>query len=374
MNVYYFLNKPECKKYSEYTQVSSLIQEISSRFAIGDKSIDKTVYKNEEFDVKILSLHSTPKKIHEELGLKTTCDKKSAVHIYIKKLAHKSFKVPAVNGIEQGSILHYFKPHQHKRKKINFTKILEITSLKEITNPEFFEKRGDIFHTIKLVQEADILLTHSDYMADELKSKLFADEKKIKVIPRGFTFKQPLERTEHYALFCGRIARYKNLELMIRAFHKAAPKGIQLRIAGDASCKHEAHYLEHIKNLIQELPNDRVKLVGYIPYDKIWSLVSKAKFLIEPSFINDFPDSIIEAQSLGIPVIASDIPAHKSICAQTVTYFSVLSQNSLEEKIKFLCEDGIKLSEEILKTGRINAQRYSWDKISQDYRSLYKSF
>jgi len=373
MNVYYFLNKPECKKYSEYTHVSSLIQEISSRFAIGDKSIDKTVYKNEEFDVKVLSLHSTPTKIHEELGLKTTCDKKSKVRMYLKKLAHKSFKVPAVRGIQPGSILHYFKPYQHKRRSVSFTKILEITSLKEITNPEFFGKRGDIFHTIKLIKEADILLTHSEYMVEELKSKLFADEKKIRVIPRGFTFKQPLEKTENYALFCGRIAKYKNLELMIHAFHKAAPAGMQLRLIGDTSCKHEDHYFEHIKKIIQELPNDRVKLVGYVTQDKIWSIMGKAKFLIEPSFINDFPDSIIEAQSLGIPVIASDISAHKSVCAQTVLYFSVLSQPSLEEKIRYLCEDNKKFSNEMLETGSLNAQKYSWDKVSQEYRSLYKS-
>jgi glycosyltransferase involved in cell wall biosynthesis len=354
--------------------VSSLIQEISSRFAIGDKSVDKTVYKNEEFGVKVLSLHSTPRKIHEELGLKTNYDKKNAISVYFKKLAHESLKVPAVSGIEPESILHYFKPYQHKRKKINFKKILEITSLKEITCPDFFEKRHDIFHTIKLVQEADILLTHSEYMAEELKSKLFADEKKIKIIPRGFVFKQPLEKTENYVLFCGRIAKYKNLELMIRAFHRAAPKGIQLRIAGDASCKHETEYLEHIKKVIHELPNDRVKLLGYVTYDKIWNLVSKAKLLIEPSFINDFPDSIIEAQSLGVPVIASGIAAHKNICAQTVTYFSVLSQNSLEEKIRHFYDDGKKvLDEETLKTGRINAQKYSWDKVSQEYRLLYKS-
>ena len=47
MNVYYFLNKPASKKYSEYIHVSSLLQEISSRYGISDKTIDKTVYKNE---------------------------------------------------------------------------------------------------------------------------------------------------------------------------------------------------------------------------------------------------------------------------------------------------------------------------------------
>jgi len=373
MNVYYFLDKPACKKYSEYIHVSSLLQEISSRYGIGDKSVDKTVYKNEEFNIKIASLHSTPRRIHEELGLKTAYNKKSLLRVYFKKLVHKSLKIPAIRGIEEKSILHYFRPHSHKREKVQFTKILEIASLKEFTSPEFFEKRFDIFHCIKLVGEADILITHSDYMAEELKSKLFADESKIKVVPRGFVFEQPLEKTENYALFCGRIARYKNLELMIKAFDRAAPRSLQLIIAGDAICRHEKNYLEHIKKLIVELPDGRVKLLGHVPYKKIWGLVSKAKFLIEPSFINDFPDTIIEAQSLSVPVIASDIPAHKSVCGQTVAYFSVLSQPSLEDQIKHITESRDKLHEDNLKTARINAQRHSWDRISQEYRSLYKS-
>jgi hypothetical protein len=51
----------------------------------------------------------------------------------------------------------------------------------------------------------------------------------------------------------------------------------------------EEFNFEHIKKVIQELPNDRVKLVGYVPYDKISTLIGNAKVLIEPSFINDFP-------------------------------------------------------------------------------------
>ena len=373
MNVYYFLNKPTCKKYSEYIHVSSLLQEITSRYGISDKTIDKTVYKNEEFNIKALSLYSTPRRIHEELGLKTKYEKKSAIRLYLKKIAHKSFKVPAVRGIEAGSILHYFRPYSHKREKVEFSKVLEITTLKEFTNPDFFEKGVDIFHCIRLVEEADVLITHSNYMAEELKSKLFADEKKIKVIPRGFVFEQPVGKTEKYALFCGRIARYKNLELMISAFHSAAPRNLQLVIAGDATCRSEAQYLEQIKKLVAELPKGRVKLVGHVPYKKMPDLMSKATFLIEPSFINDFPDTIIEAQSLGVPVIASDIAAHKSVCEQTVTYFSVLSRSSLEERIKAASEDTKTSYEDILKTGRINAQKYSWERIALEYRALYKS-
>ena len=377
MNVYYFLHKQSCKKYSEYLHISSMLQEVTSRYGIGDKSVDKTVYKNEEFNIKVLSLHSTPRKIHEELGLTTSYDKKSAIRVYFKKLLHKSFKIPTVRGILPGSILHYFRPYAHK-KRTKFTKVLEITSLKEYTTPEFFENSFDIFHCIRLTEEADVIITHSEYMAEELRSKLFADENKIKVIPRGFNIEPGTEKAENYVVFCGRIARYKNLELLIKAFDAAAPKGLQLLIVGDTGCEKkrsslENTYFEHIKKLTKELPKDRIKMLGHLPYEKTISLMKKAKLLIEPSYINDFPDTIIEAQLCGVPVIASDIPAHKSVCGQSVAYFSVLSQASLEERIRTVTSETKRANDEMIKVGRTNAKKYSWDETSQEYRSLYKS-
>ncbi|MFH1223907.1 MAG: glycosyltransferase, partial [Pseudomonadota bacterium] len=267
------------------------------------------------------------------------------------------------SSIEKNSVIHYFKtPIYRTNNKVS--NIFEITSIKEFTAPEFFRHGAvDILKEIKMLNSADKIIVHSDYMAEEISSRLFVDEKKIKVIPKGihiYNFEQnapKLKLPEKFIMFAGRISKYKNLNMLINVFERTLPKNIHLIIAGTG----------------EDIPaRNRVINIGYIHPTLVQSVMKKALCLVEPSFVNDHPDTILEAMAAEIPVVASDIKAHRSVCANSALYFSPLSENSLAESLEAAISNK-KLRDTLKKDGKEIADAHSWDKVVLKYKELYRS-
>ena len=286
---------------------------------------------------------------------------------------HAKLKFPLLSSMEHESIMHYFSIPTYGTTK-NVKTVLELPTIKEFTTPEFFNTKAHLFNYIKLMDTADILITHSAFMAEELASKLFIDESKIRVIPRGFTEKPPVCDIEQYRLpekfilFAGRITKYKNLERLFKSFKKAAPSDTTLVIAGDTP----GPYMESLKKFAASMPEDNIKFIGYVDKKIMPSIMSMATALVEPSHINDFPDTIIEAQNAGTAVIASDIRAHRSVCDDSVIYFSSLSEKEMADAIEAVTVNSSSRNP-LIRAGKINAEKYHWDNVAPLYRDLYKS-
>jgi glycosyltransferase involved in cell wall biosynthesis len=373
MNLYYFIDSIRQKRYSADHHIYGLVEQIISRYGRREKKYDKTVYKNEDFDIKIYSLDVTPELLDAELHLEKKSTIKSRFPLAIRKFMHTKLKFPLLSSMEHESILHYFSIPTYKTVK-NVKTILELPTIKEFMAPEFFNNGYQLFNYIKLIDSADVVVTHSKYMAEQLITKLFIDESKIKIIPRGILEKSPEHKVDQYRLpekfilFTGKISIYKNLERLFKSFYKAAPKDTYLVIAGDTP----GLYMEGLKKFAASMPEDKIKFIGYVNSKIMPSIIREATALIEPSHINDFPDTIIEAQNIGVPVIASDIEAHRCVCKDSVLYFSSLSEKSMADAIDAIASNS-SVRNPLIKAGKHNAEKYRWDHVAPMYRALYKS-
>jgi glycosyltransferase involved in cell wall biosynthesis len=96
----------------------------------------------------------------------------------------------------------------------------------------------------------------------------------------------------------------KNQELLIRAMSALQPGQAVLRLFGTGP------QLDGLRKLVAELGiTDRVVFMGWVdPAEAIWS---ETDVLLSPSIHEGMSNSILEAVSEGIPVIASDIPEHR---------------------------------------------------------------
>ncbi len=66
---------------------------------------------------------------------------------------------------------------------------------------------------------------------------------------------------------------------------------------------------QRLSNLVAELKIEkRVTFRGWVPADRIWPQVD---LLLMPSFSEGLPNAVLEAIAAGVPVLASDIPAHR---------------------------------------------------------------
>jgi glycosyltransferase involved in cell wall biosynthesis len=108
-----------------------------------------------------------------------------------------------------------------------------------------------------------------------------------------------------YALFVGRLSREKGVDVLLDAWEKLAGK-IPLKIVGDGPL------LSEIEKKAAHIP--AVELLGRRTRSDVLSLMKEALVLVVPSIcFEGFPVTIVEAYSVGLPVIASDLGSLSSL-------------------------------------------------------------
>lgn len=361
MNLYYIADKIGPKLYSEYGYIKDLAYEVTSKYG-----------SDEKFKVMIFSPHVTAKRIQREFDLGRDKVARGRTPKIISSMLYRHLKLP-LRTFSDGSIVHFFEFPSIKTSR-NVKRIFEPISIKHYTAPHLFQDHDRLFTSIKDVSRCDIVIAHSQYMADEIASKLFVNKERIRIIPRAVSVKADkdhkidMKLPERYLVFAGRVERYKNLERLIRAFSEAAPKEVKLFVIGDSRDK---HYYRDLKKFSSQLCGERVLFTGYMQKQDLWKLMQKSIAVFEPSYINDFPETIIEAQSLGVPAAASDIEPHRSVCKDSLLYFDPLCSDSLKDVISSLMDK--RTHENLIKRGRANSALFSWEEIAPQYRDLYMS-
>ena len=108
-----------------------------------------------------------------------------------------------------------------------------------------------------------------------------------------------------YALFVGRLSQEKGVNTLLAAWEKIGGK-IPLKIIGDEPlASHVAEASRHISG---------VEWLGHKPRQFVLDLMKDAVALIFPSICYEgFPVTIVEAYSVGLPVIASNLGSMSSI-------------------------------------------------------------
>jgi glycosyltransferase involved in cell wall biosynthesis len=215
-------------------------------------------------------------------------------------------------------------------------------------------------------------------------SRLYKERFKVQVryIPNGISFESNLnydaadsilkkhEIKDNFLMFAARrIMSSKGIHTFLSSLEYIDFKGSVL-IAGDTS-----HSPRLVKKLINRHRGLDIKLTGYIGSLKILlALVEKADLFIFPSETEGMSIMLLEVASVGTPVICSDIPENREVFTdEEVTYFKNKDHIDLGKKI--IEADMLKKDLE-LKAGRAILKiksRYSWERISKEYNSLYRS-
>jgi 1,2-diacylglycerol 3-alpha-glucosyltransferase len=173
----------------------------------------------------------------------------------------------------------------------------------------------------------------------------------IQVVPNGidldrFHKAKPLPRAEFgfsnndiLLLYVGRIAPEKNLDLLLHSFaavSQAIPN-VYLLVIG----RGQPQYEDNVKDLTRELDlKKRVHFTGLIPYDQLPFYFSMCDVFVNPSVIETFGMSTVEAMGAGLPVMGIQSIGASDIIEDGITGF--LSTNSIAAftaKLTRLCLD-----------------------------------
>lgn len=92
-----------------------------------------------------------------------------------------------------------------------------------------------------------------------------------------------------------------------------------------------------------------------------------------PSLHEGFGIPPVEAQGLGVPVIASDIPINREILGDSALYFPATEPAELAERMVALAGDAA-LRSELGERGRENARKFTWDNTAEGWNALIRSY
>jgi glycosyltransferase involved in cell wall biosynthesis len=192
---------------------------------------------------------------------------------------------------------------------------------------------------------------------------------KIYVIPNGVDtnqFKPDLKAKKNLILFVGRLEPQKNLFTLIDAVKNASVGSKELLFIGSGSLKSEL--LLFAKKIKVNL-----SIIDSINHSSLPKYYNKALLFVLPSLDEGQPKVLLEAMSCGVPVLVSDIPAHREIVTHKIT--GLISENKPEILAKYIKELMKKPSyRRLLGTNARNliSKRYSMRILNKQEISLLK--
>lgn len=135
-------------------------------------------------------------------------------------------------------------------------------------------------------------------------------------------------RGEYYLLF-SRLSREKGILTLLKAWKASGLSNRELVIAGAGPQEHE------IRSFIARESIEGVRLVGYMAGKDLEQLIENSSFVLVPSeWYENNPMSIIEAYSLGKPVIGSNIGGIPELIEETGFLFESGNHAQLARRLK----------------------------------------
>ncbi len=147
-----------------------------------------------------------------------------------------------------------------------------------------------------LEKKIDQFIALTDHSRDQL-IQMGIPAEKITIKPHFVIDpKDPREGPGNRALFVGRLDQEKGVQTAIQAFGKRL--GCGLDIVGSGPQR------EELEKYAEKSPS--ISFLGHLPPSRVNELMRQARMLIFPSVCFEmFPRVLVEAMSLGIPIIAS---------------------------------------------------------------------
>ena len=231
----------------------------------------------------------------------------------------------------------------------------------------------------------------SNNTKNDLKKLYNVPAEKMQVIYEGYGDKLKIEneklkvleslRDEKYLLFVGRLEERKNIIGIIKAFEVLKEKynlPHKLVLAGKFGFGKE-----EIRNKIEESKyKEDIVLTGYVGDEEKWELMKKAEVFLFPTFYEGFGLPILEAQSVGTPVVTSNISSMPEVArlrqgfGWQAGYRAVLvdpkDANAIAEATyKLISDESYK--NDIIEKGLENVKRFSWEKCSREIADVIRN-
>ncbi len=245
-------------------------------------------------------------------------------------------------------------------------------------HPEHFRRGYAAFHRLlgRMLARRATLATVSRFSQRELAEVLHLPRDAVTVVPNGadhLARNQPddaaLARLDlvgrPYFVALGNLAPNKNIDVMIRALGRLPDPDLRLVLIGAAA--------PAVFDAALQTRDPRLVFAGRRTDAEVATLLAGARALIFASLYEGFGIPPLEAFAHDCPVIASDIPAVREVCAEAALYFDPRDDAALAARMGTVLRSGPERDPARVRAGRDRVALYAWDRSANVLEALLAS-
>ena len=232
-------------------------------------------------------------------------------------------------------------------------------------HPEDFARKTALKYrrwTPRAARSAEIVITPSQFTADDVVRRYEVDPAKIRVIGEApaLAASDAEPPPGPYILGVGDLRKKKNFAALAAAYAQLRARGLPHRLivagvdAGEGEAIHAA------------AGGNPVELPGYVSDRELDALLRGADLLVHPSFYEGYGLVLVEAMARGVPLVVSNATALPETAAGAALLFDPLDIAALADAI----EQAIG-NEELIRKGHSRVAELSWDRVAGETVAAY---
>jgi glycosyltransferase involved in cell wall biosynthesis len=235
--------------------------------------------------------------------------------------------------------------------------VVTVLDLAVLRHPEHFNRWNRTYSRVavpRVARAARRLIAISEFTKRELVELLGLESARVAVIgvpPRPGLAPDGPSAEGDYVLAVGTLEPRKNLE---RAADAAARAGAELRVVGARGWGGVS-------------PN-RVRWLGEVGDDELVRQLRGARALVYPSLYEGFGIPILEAMSVGTPVVTSRGGATEEVAGGAAVLVDPLDASSIASGL----EEADRRRDELRTLGLARARAFTWDEVARRTVEVYE--
>jgi len=221
------------------------------------------------------------------------------------------------------------------------------------------------------VKGADKVLAISESTKRDVREVFGLKESRVTVVPlaardifiKSATLQDKLRVAARYRLpkkfllFVGTIEPRKNIQRIVESFKALGDDSLKLVLIGQKGWL----YREILELIKEENLQERIVWPGYVQDADLPSFYALSEALVWPSLYEGFGLPILEAMSVGTPVVTSNISSMPEVAGSAAILVDPKNTEDVTRGIK----KALKSRGVFIKKGKKQAARFDWDKTAQ---------
>jgi glycosyltransferase involved in cell wall biosynthesis len=260
-------------------------------------------------------------------------------------------------------------------------KVMNIYDLSFIKYPQYTDTVVKAYHQQikKNLQWTDLVLTISESSKQDIINYLEVEPNKVAVTPLASRYlsnqKQPpavnYDFSRPYLLFVSTLEPRKNVITLINAFNYLKQRykiEHNLILIGQKGWQY--------KPIFQAIASspwfDCIHHLDYLSDELVALFYAKADVFVYPSYYEGFGLPVLEAMTLGAPVVTSNTSSLPEVAGDAAILVDPKDVISLAEAILRVVSDR-NLRNELIIKGKAQAKLYSWERTAKETLNAYKT-